>query len=414
MYASPLKFTKFFLLIISAVIISNHSLLMSQEAEKGSAGSEYRTVYENKEYKKALEIISARLDAIYKTKAGDIRPFTENIYVKKEINWKDVYESFRKRKISIFFVEDNDELHNLHIYAARCNMKTGDEAAALIHYFESLRYKHLEFFKDDVIFYEISQAYKSLGHFNAYTGALETAYTLNPENYNYSLELGTALIPTSQKEKAIFHLKRYVDSNAGDINKSLLLKLGNLYEDAGKNLETEKYYKKYLEKKGDDGYVNFALGYIAYKRTGNYQIALECLEKAIKYLPEDELYRRYKAFEYTGDIYMNNLEYKSAIQNYLNTKTYHEKIKNIIDGNNNKISRLNTDMISIKNSMDTKDLNSKYAEYQRLKEEKGKEYGIPVIHYVDALGLSMGIAPGDLGLDLRRLDVSELLKKLGR
>ncbi len=50
----------------------------------------------------------------------------------------------------------------------------------------------------------------------------------------------------------------------------------------------------------------------------------------------------------------------------------------------------------------------------KLKEEKGKEYGIPVIHYVDALGLSMGIAPGDLGLDLRRLDVAPLLKKLGR
>lgn len=50
----------------------------------------------------------------------------------------------------------------------------------------------------------------------------------------------------------------------------------------------------------------------------------------------------------------------------------------------------------------------------KLKEEKGKEYGIPVIHYVDALGLSMGIAPGDLGLDLRRLDVAPVLNKLGR
>ena len=50
----------------------------------------------------------------------------------------------------------------------------------------------------------------------------------------------------------------------------------------------------------------------------------------------------------------------------------------------------------------------------KLKESKGKEYGIPVIHYVDALGLAMGAKPEELGLDLRRVDVAPLLKKLNR
>ncbi len=50
----------------------------------------------------------------------------------------------------------------------------------------------------------------------------------------------------------------------------------------------------------------------------------------------------------------------------------------------------------------------------KLKESKGKEYGIPVIHYVDALGLAMGAKPEELGLDLRRIDVAPLLKKLSR
>jgi heterodisulfide reductase subunit B len=50
----------------------------------------------------------------------------------------------------------------------------------------------------------------------------------------------------------------------------------------------------------------------------------------------------------------------------------------------------------------------------KLKELKGKEYGIPVIHYVDALGLSMGVKPSELGLDLRRVSVSSMLQKLGR
>ncbi len=50
----------------------------------------------------------------------------------------------------------------------------------------------------------------------------------------------------------------------------------------------------------------------------------------------------------------------------------------------------------------------------KLKESTGKEYGIPVIHFVDALGLSMGVKPEELGLDLRRVDVTPLLKKLRR
>jgi CoB--CoM heterodisulfide reductase subunit B len=50
----------------------------------------------------------------------------------------------------------------------------------------------------------------------------------------------------------------------------------------------------------------------------------------------------------------------------------------------------------------------------KLREAKGKEYGIPVIHYVDAFGLSLGVEPSELGLDLRRISVSPLLQKLGR
>ena len=50
----------------------------------------------------------------------------------------------------------------------------------------------------------------------------------------------------------------------------------------------------------------------------------------------------------------------------------------------------------------------------KLREAKGKEYGIPVIHYVDAFGLSLGADSAELGLDVRRISVSPLLEKLGR
>ncbi len=50
----------------------------------------------------------------------------------------------------------------------------------------------------------------------------------------------------------------------------------------------------------------------------------------------------------------------------------------------------------------------------KLREEKGKEYGLPVLHYVDVLGLAMGLKPDELGLGLRRVDPGPLLERLGR
>ena len=49
----------------------------------------------------------------------------------------------------------------------------------------------------------------------------------------------------------------------------------------------------------------------------------------------------------------------------------------------------------------------------KLRESKAKEYEIPVIHYIDVLGLAMGMKPSELGLDLRRISVSTPLEKLG-
>jgi heterodisulfide reductase subunit B len=46
--------------------------------------------------------------------------------------------------------------------------------------------------------------------------------------------------------------------------------------------------------------------------------------------------------------------------------------------------------------------------------EKGKHYDLPIFHFVDILGLSMGLKPEELGLSLRRVDSTQLLKKLGR
>lgn len=48
----------------------------------------------------------------------------------------------------------------------------------------------------------------------------------------------------------------------------------------------------------------------------------------------------------------------------------------------------------------------------QLEREKERKYGMSLLHYVDLLGLSMGLRPEELGLDLRRLDSSSLLNKI--
>lgn len=45
--------------------------------------------------------------------------------------------------------------------------------------------------------------------------------------------------------------------------------------------------------------------------------------------------------------------------------------------------------------------------------DEGKDYGLPVLHFVDLLGLSMGLDPGELGFELRRVSVKPLLAKVG-
>ncbi|MFH0975189.1 MAG: hypothetical protein V1874_05330 [Spirochaetota bacterium] len=366
---------KSFTVIISCSIIFLFNLpaLHAQKPVEKTGSADYIPLYDKNDYDGALKIIKERLAVIYSAKNYDKKIPNDYVFVKKEEDRKDINDLFRNRKAESFFIEDNKELFNLHLFAGRCYSKLGSGDSSLNHYFESLRYNPVNWQKDDAVFYEIAQVYKKSNHFNAYTRSLETAYSLNNLKFEYSLELGKALGPTNEKKKAIYHIKRYIDSKSDDIpDAALFLSLGNLYEDVGEYLETAKYYKKYLEKKSDDGYVNFALGYLAFKRTGDHRLALSCFEKSVKYLPENELFRRSKAAEYQADIYMNDLEYEKAIQFYLETKKYHDKINADILENKNKISKMDNELRVAAAEMKTQKLHERYTKYENLKKEKGK------------------------------------------
>lgn len=337
------------------------------------ASSDYVAAYDKGAYNEALKIVSGKLISIYSAKSDNLKIYSDYFIARKEDERKNIDNLFRSRKTKFFFIEDNQELSRLHLYSARCFYKLENGEAALNHYFESLRYNPLDFQKDDIVFYEIAQVYKSFKNTEAYMRSLETAYSLNPTNFEYSLELGIALSKTNNRKKAIFHLERYIESRGDDIpDNNLFLTVGNLNEDIGEYLETAKYYKKYLSKKNDDGYVNFALGHLAYYKTGDHKLALDCLEKSIKYLPEKELFRKAKAMEYQADIYMHDLDYVKAIQFYLETKKYHDKIQTDIRENTQIILKTDTDIRNEKSVMKTENLHERYDKYQKLNLEKGR------------------------------------------
>ncbi|MDY6967810.1 MAG: hypothetical protein SVR08_04020 [Spirochaetota bacterium] len=333
--------------------------------------SDFIGLYNKGDYSAALEMIKLDLNNLY-VKDIDKKKLPEDIIsLKKKEESFDINILFRKRRAKGFFIEENSELSNLHLYAARCYFNLSQYEFSLNHYFQAIRYKSIEFGKDDVIFYEISKVYKKFNFFNAYVRALEAAYTLNPNRYDYSKELGKALYTTTQKKKAIYHLERYIKSKGDEIKEpKLYLQIGNLNEDIGRYLETVRYYKKYL-KKNDDGYIYFALGYLAYKRIGNYNLAIDSFNRSLKLLPENDIYRRSKVNEYKGDIYMKELEFEKAADFYNETIAYQERIKSEMRDKIDDILKIKNEINSIKSSIITSKQYDKYDDYENLREKKG-------------------------------------------
>jgi len=340
------------------------------------AADDYVSLYNSGAYKKTLGIIEKKLNEIYSKRVDVKRVPSEFIIVKKDEKEKKkeyLKTLFRSRKNESFFIEDNQELSALHLFAARSNFKLNKYDHSLNHYMQCLRFRTLEYKRDDQVLYEMAQVYKSINDFQAYINALEAAGTLNPENEKYSLEIGSALYNTARKKEAISYLEKYIAADEGKIDPKIYLMLGNLYEDTSKYLETEKNYIKYLAKKPDDGYIHFALGYVAYSHTGNYLLALRSLDRALELLPDGEIFRRSKAHEYKGDIARANLDYKSAISSYAETIVYQDKIREKMDKKKSEIGELKKKINDLKTSLLTKQDYDQYEEYEMLKDEKGKK-----------------------------------------
>jgi tetratricopeptide (TPR) repeat protein len=355
--------------ILAVILLFLSAVAYSQKEGSG----DYTGLYNKGSYPQALEAINKQLDNYYSTRVDNKRVPIGFITMKNAAKEVDLKMLFRNRKAEHFFIEDNPEISSLHLYAARCYFKLSSYDYSLNHYVQSLRYKKVEEKKDDIIYYEIAQVFKKGGYFNAYVNALETASTLNKNNYAYSLELGKTLYRTDMKKRAIYHLERYINGTEETVSPELYLMLGNLYEDIAKYLETQKYYIRYLERKPDDGNIQFALGYIAYQRTGNYALALQSFDRALKLLPENEIVKISKTYEYKADIALQELEFDNAVLFYTETIKYQDKIAGDIKNKKTEISDLNLTIRNLKASLLRQENFEQYEEYENLMDKKGKK-----------------------------------------
>lgn len=355
--------------ILVFFIILSPTILLSQEKDN------YQSLYEKGEYRDALAEVIQNIDEHYSKRVDDTRVPSGYISLRNTGEDVDLIALFKNRKEKGFFIEDNPELSKLHLYAARSSNRLNKRKDALNHYVQALRFRELEYKRDDEIFYEIGEvfkSYKSPEFFRGYIDALEQASSLNRDNYNYSYELGMALSSTREIKKALFHLERYVKATP-EASAEVLLKIASLYDSSGRYIEAEKNYNRYLVMEPANGEIHFALGYLAYSRTGNYSLAGLSFQAALQHLSESDIYRRAKCFEYMGDMAFSNLKYEKASLMYISTIDYQNKIQASIDAAGTELAGIKAEVNVLKQDLIRNKDFEKYEEYEILQEDLGEK-----------------------------------------
>ena len=254
----------------------------------------------------------------------------------------------KERKVSNFYLPENEELAQIHRLAGICNEELKNYNTALNHFVQTLRYGPPGNPIGYEIFYRMAQVYKKMDLFLAYYDFLQSAINLNPEKTEYCLELGQALSTTSNIKDAIYYLEQYINLSEGNIDPDIYFFTGRLCETIGRNLDAKNHYIEYLKEKPDDSQARFALACLAFKRTGNFKLAFESFAMALSNLPENDVYRRSKSFEYQGDMAMKELNFEDAISFYMQTINYQNQLKNKIDDDEKRSIELEQEISALK------------------------------------------------------------------
>jgi len=250
-----------------------------------------------------------------------------------------------ERKVSNFYLPENEQLAQIHKLAAMSHEGLRNYNTAINHFIQVLRYNKAAY---PEIFYRIAQTYKKMELFQAYYNFMQSAINFNPEKIEYCLELGQALAKTSNIKEAVYYLELYINSSKENIEPNVYSFTGRLCENIGKFLEAQKYYTEYLKANPNDAEIMFALACLAFKRTGNFKLAFESFSKALAQLPEQDVFRRSKSFEYQGDMAIKELNFKDAISFYTQTINYQNLLKNKIADDEKKSAELEQQIKTLK------------------------------------------------------------------
>jgi tetratricopeptide (TPR) repeat protein len=151
--------------------------------------------------------------------------------------------------------------------------------------------------------------YEENGELDKAVESLQYGLNLDQENDQLYFRLGVVYDKMNRKNDSIEAMKSALKQDPN--NPSTLNYLGYTYADMGQNLdEAEDLIQQALTFKPDDGYIIDSLGWVFYQK-GEYQKALEYLEKAAQMVPDDPT-----ILEHTGDTYLKLNLPRKALECY--------------------------------------------------------------------------------------------------
>jgi len=211
-----------------------------------------------------------------------------NLYEKTERFDESIATLKRIPEDSTFYSEARMLLSYLH-------ERKGDKEASKKIMLDAIQIK-----KDDSRLYRfLASLYEQEKNFSRGVDILKQALLIDPDDEETLFLLGVLYDKLSRFDESIDIFKQILQIN--DLNADALNYIGYTYADKGIYLdEAEKFIKKALAIKPDDGYITDSLGWLYYKK-GKYKKALKLLIKANKLSPGDPIIT-----EHLGDAYIKN------------------------------------------------------------------------------------------------------------
>jgi tetratricopeptide (TPR) repeat protein len=168
--------------------------------------------------------------------------------------------------------------------------------------------------------YYLGTFYEEEEQFEKAELAIQEAIKLEPDNPRYYFRLGVVYDKSNKKEASMDAMRKVISLDPKHSN--ALNYLGYTYADLGQNLdEAEQLILEALKYKPDDGYITDSLGWVYYKK-GEFEKALEYLQKAIGIVPDDPI-----MLEHLGDVYLKLDDKTNALKFYKKSLGHKEKDK---------------------------------------------------------------------------------------